>query len=623
LLVAACNSSPKLAPTQDSGPPTQCTVAGVIYPASTANPLNPCQSCQPLATTTDWSSLPFGTSCGNPGAVCVSGSCLAGCAIDGVFYPTDALKPQAACQSCQPKASSTDWSPLTSAAGSGCDAGDICLSGACQAGCQIAGVVLAPAAVNPLNPCLACNPSADRTNWSALTDGTACDGDQLCMGGSCQAGCLVAGAYYVPMQIDPINACQSCQPDVALQAFSPLTGLPQSGCDAGQVCATGACAGGCFIDNTFKPPGERSPSDNGLCCSPASTVDDWTNAFIAPSPLPTGAGPMAVAVADFNGDGRADLATVNRSDGTVTVYFSASDGGFIGPLVLAVGGSPVAIVAADLNGDKLPDLVVANADDQSVSVLLNAGPNLGFDAQTAYGTLGNPSAVAVADLNGDGLPDLAVTNLDQGTVAILLGAGSGAFEAALVPLVVGNLPQAIVAVDLNGDSLIDLAVANASDGTVDVLLSTGKATFAAAVPYTVGTHPAALAAVDLNGDGRPDLVVANAFDDNLGVLLNNGNGTFPPQTVIGLGVETYSLAIADFNNDGQPDVAIADYNGGRAGVLLNQGKGNLAAPFYTMVGAPFSAFALGAGDLNGDQLIDLAVVGLDDSTLQILINSCP
>ncbi len=624
LLAAACDSSPKPATTVDSGPPTQCSIAGVLYPGTTANPLNPCQSCQPLLTTTDWSSLPFGTSCGTPGAVCVSGSCLAGCAIDGVFYPPNALKPQGACQSCQPQATTTDWSPLTSATGTGCDAGDICLDGACQAGCQIAGAVLAPAAIDPLNPCLACNPTADRTSWSALSDGTACGGDQLCVGGSCQAGCLVAGAYYVPAQVNPADACQSCQPNVALEAFSPLTGLPPSGaCDAGQVCATGSCAGGCFIDNVFRPPGARSPSDVSVCCSPATATNDWSSAFTPGNPRSTGAGPMAVAVADFNGDGRADIATVNRSDGTVTVFFSASDGGLIGPLVLGVGASPVAIVAADLNGDKLPDLVVANADDQSVSVLLNAGPDLGFNAQKAYGTLGNPSAVAVADLDGDGKPDIVVTNLDQGTVAILLGASNGTFQGALVPLAVGNLPQAIVALDLDGDSLVDLAVANASDGTVDVLLNTGKAMFALAVPYTVGNHPAALAAVDINGDGRPDLVVANSFDDNLGVLLNKGSGTFGPQTAVGLGVAAYSLAIADFNNDGQPDVAIADYNGGRAGVLLNQGHGNLAAPFYASVGQPFSAFALGAGDLNGDQLMDLAVVGLDDSTLQLLINSCP
>ena len=419
------------------------------------------------------------------------------------------------------------------------------------------------------------------------------------MGGSCQTGCLVGGSYYVPTQPNPQNACQSCQPGVALTAFSPLTGLPQpSGCSAGEVCATGACAGGCFINGLFELPGARSLVNNGVCCSPSNTTADWSPGFVPLAPLSSGAGPIGVVVTDLNGDGLPDLATVNRSDGTVTVFYAASDGGFVGPLTLQVGASPVAIVAADLNADNLPDLVVANADDGSVSVLINAGKNLGFNPQKAYGTLGSPSAnraVARSGCCDQPTGPHAVTNLDQGTVAILLGAGAGAFESALVPLVVGNLPQAIVAVDLNGDSLIDLAVANTSDGTVDVLLNTGKATFGPAVPYTVGNHPAALAAVDLNGDGRDDLVVANAFDDNLGVLLNNGNGTFPPQTTVGLGVATYSLAIADFNNDGVLDVAIADYNGGRAGVLLNQGNGKLAAPFYATVGQPFSAFALAAG----------------------------
>jgi hypothetical protein len=624
LMGAACSHS---AAVQDSGPPpppTQCTIAGATYASDAPNPSNACQSCQPLATDTAWSNLPFGFPCGSGGAVCVSGSCLAGCDIGGVFYPPDALDHLGACQSCQPQASTTAWSPLTTAAGIGCDGGaEICLNGACQPGCLIGGASVAQGAANPSNACQVCNSAVDRAGWSAIQDGTICGNNQLCVSGGCQTGCFVGGSFYTSGQPNPQNACQSCQPATSRMSFSPLTGLPTAnGCDAGEVCVTGQCASGCFVGGAFQLPGARSPGDDGVCCSPPNGTTAWTNAFLAGTALSTGAGPLGLVVADFNADGHPDIATVNRSDGTVTVFFSSPDGGFVGPLVLAVGGSPVAIAAADLNADRLPDLVVANADDQTVSVLLNAGASLGFSPQVTYGTLGNPSALAIADLDGDGRPDLAVTNLDQGTVAILLGVGGGAFGSA-IPLVVGNFPQAIVAADLNGDGVIDLAVANANDDTVDVLLNQGSGSFGSAVSYPVGAHPTALAAVDLNGDGNVDLVVANSFDYTLGVLLNDGNAIFPPQAVSALGVAVYSLAIADFNNDDVPDVAIADYNGGRAGVLLNDGSGGLAVPFYATVGPPFSAYALAASDFNGDLVKDLALVGLDNATLQILINSCP
>ncbi len=200
------------------------------------------------------------------------------------------------------------WSPVTGGTVGGCDAGDICVDGACQAGCQIAGSVLVPDAGNPLNACQACDP--DRRSlqaWSqAVTDGTACGGNQLCMSGSCQAGCLVPGGFFLATQLDPQNGCQSCQPDVALKSFSPVTGLPTAGgCDAGQVCASGACAAGCFIDSAFEVAGARGPYDNGVCCSPSNSTQDWTSAFLAQGAFATGAGPMGVAVADFNADGRA------------------------------------------------------------------------------------------------------------------------------------------------------------------------------------------------------------------------------------------------------------------------------------------------------------------------------
>jgi hypothetical protein len=614
ILAAACSKSTPLIP-------TQCTIFGVTVASEAPNPANSCQSCQPRVTTSAWSSIPSGASCGAGTAVCVAGACLAGCYINGVFYSPDAVDGQSPCKSCQPSSSISDWSPLSGAVGAGCDGGQICLQGACHPGCLIEGSVFDPGSANPGATCQACNPSRDTAGWSSSPDGQSC-GSALCYGGHCQQGCLVSGAFYQPGQLNPANVCEICRPGASATAFSPLTGIPQGGgCPAAEVCDLGTCKAGCLIAGSFAVPGSHEATNGALCCAPQSETTSWSAAFVAQAAYATGRGPIGIVQADLNGDGKPDLATVNRADGTVDVFFGVGNGTFTGPVVLPVGSGPVAIAAGDVNGDQLPDLVVGNADDQTVSVLLNAGDG-GFQAQTAYPTLGFPSAVAIADLDGDHRPDLAVTNLDQATVALLINAGDGGFGAATT-LSVGSFPRAIVAADLNGDQLADLAVAEGNDNNVDVFLNLGSTIFGPAQHYPVGSHPAALAAADLDSDGQLDLVVANALDGTVGVLLSRPGGTFAPQVAYALGAPIYSVAIADLNGDGSPDLAAADYSGGQTGALLNAGRGVFDSPFFAPVGPPNSSYALTTGDFNGDGTNDLAVIGLDNATLRIVINACP
>jgi len=615
MAATACNSPPPAVT-------TQCIINGVTVASAAINPANPCQSCQPKASATDWSSLAPGIMCGGGGAICVGGSCLAGCYIGGVFHAPDTLNPSMPCQSCQPGLSSADWSPLTGGPTAGCSSDQVCEQGACHTGCRIQGTLFEPGDSNPGAACQVCNPTVTTSDWTASPDGQLC-GNLVCFAGRCQSGCVIVGALYSPGQLNPANGCQSCQPAVAVSTFAPLDGVPTgSSCSSGQVCNAGNCASGCFISGSFAPPSARNGTDHSLCCHPQSDTTGWTPAFKAKGMYPTGHGPVGIASADFNGDGKADLVTANRADGTVDVFFGVGDGTFTGPLVLTVGSGPVAIAAADLNGDQHPDIVVGNADDQSVSVLLNSGAGSAFQPQVIYGTKGYPSAVVIADVDGDGRPDIAVTNLDQATVAVLPNLGSGTFGVAAI-LSVGNFPQAIAALDLNGDGLVDLAVAAGNDNAVDVLLGQGGGAFGPMTPYAVGVNPMAIAAADLSGDGHPDLVVANSFDNTLGVLLGQPGGTFAPQVTYALGTTVYSFAIADLNGDAIPDLGVADYAGGQVGILINQGAGAFQQPFFEPVGRPFSAYAITAVDANGDGASDLPVAGLDNATLSIVINSCP
>jgi hypothetical protein len=189
-----------------------------------------------------------------------------------------------------------------------------------------------------------------------------------------------------------------------------------------------------------------------------------------------------VAVGDFNGDGNPDLAVTNFGDfdsgtdpRTVSILLGTGMGGF-GAKSDFDTGTPFVVAVGDFNGDGKLDMAVANADNNAVSILLGAGTG-SFGAKTGFGTGVQPASVAVGDFNGDGNLDLAVPNALSSTVSILLGTGTGSFEAR-TDFVTGNQPRSVAVGDFNGDGNLDVAVANPFSDTVSILLNTGPIGFA-------------------------------------------------------------------------------------------------------------------------------------------------
>ena len=200
--------------------------------------------------------------------------------------------------------------------------------------------------------------------------------------------------------------------------------------------------------------------------------------------------PVALAVGDFNRDGYLDLAVVDQADNTVTILLGNGTGNFhpAPGSPINVGSAPVAIANADFNGDGIPDLAVLNRSDGTVSVLLGNGDGSFTQAPGSPINLGGSlAAVAVADFNGDGRPDLAVADSAASTVSVLLGQGDGSFAPAPgPPQPVGLNPDALAVGAFTGTGP-GLAVGNFSDGTLSVLLSSGgSATCDACQPPTLG-----------------------------------------------------------------------------------------------------------------------------------------
>jgi hypothetical protein len=176
-----------------------------------------------------------------------------------------------------------------------------------------------------------------------------------------------------------------------------------------------------------------------------------------------------VTVGDFNGDGKSDLATANRTNDNVSVLLGTGTGSFGTATNFAVGSSPYSVTVGDFNGDGKSDLATANLSSNNVSVLLGTGTG-SFGTATNFTVGISPRSVTVGDFNGDGKSDLAVANYASNNVSVLLGTGTGSFGTA-TNFSVGNRPLSVTVGDFNGDGKSDLATANYNGGNVSVLLN--------------------------------------------------------------------------------------------------------------------------------------------------------
>jgi hypothetical protein len=333
----------------------------------------------------------------------------------------------------------------------------------------------------------------------------------------------------------------------------------------------------------------------------------------------TGKGPISVAVGDLNGDGKPDLATANYGEGanSVSVVLNRGNGSFRARRDYPVREGPGSVAIADLNGDRRADLAVASEVSNTVGVLLGRSDG-SLQRRRDYATGRAPFSVAIGDLNGDRKLDLVTANVVPHTVSVLLNSGGGGFQTK-VDYRTGRRPQEVVIGDLNGDRKPDLATGNRSD-TVTVLANRGNGTFEAGDDYRAGSGPRAIAIGDLNGDSRLDLVTANT---NVGVytvsvLINGGTGSFRGKRDYAVDEAPGSVAIGDLNGDGKVDLATANEVGASVSVLFNKGGGVFGARRdYDTRHEPYS---LAIGDLNGDRKFDLATSN-EPNTVSVLLNS--
>lgn len=347
-----------------------------------------------------------------------------------------------------------------------------------------------------------------------------------------------------------------------------------------------------------------------------SSTGTFTVQNIAPA---AGTDPIGIVVTDANRDGIPDIIAFdaavgkNTNQGSLAILLGLPSGSFQAALIETlpdVPGSESAV--ADFNRDGKPDIATLEQVNGDIALLLNnflPTPQQGgrsFQAPTTLTTgMGNMAdSVTVGDFNHDGLQDIAVSYLEDNSVQVLINNGSGFNTATTYP--VGKQPYAVTSADLNGDGYADLVTVNTTDGTVSVMLNTGKTgngAFGTAHNYPVGRLPFGVAIGDLNGDGIPDLAVTNMGGNSVSILFGQKSGVFAPGPTLTTGVNPFGIAIGDFEHNGYPGIAVTCYHTGQLYVFPNNKNGTFGTPFITATD-PFPTSVV-VGDFNRDGKLDI------------------
>lgn len=364
-----------------------------------------------------------------------------------------------------------------------------------------------------------------------------------------------------------------------------------------------------------------------------------------------------LAAADFNGDGKLDLAVATSAG--VAVWLGDGTGHFHPGASISIQGGAFGVDAGDLNHDGFADIVAVNIHSSYATILLGRGDGT-FQNPARIG-MGTCERVAIGDVNGDGIPDLVAAGYMEGAL-VALGNGDGTFQKASLWFVSSPATSGLVLARLRKGGPLDIVTANGLGGEISVLLNTGAGKFQDGIKYNVsaagcvaaadfdhdgrqdlavvnstgvrilfGTGKAAaplrpgptlqtaagcVFAGDLNNDGIPDLVVpeGTASTPQIDVFLGRSDGTFQPPFVIAVLFAFNNVAIADVNGDGNMDVITSS-----GSLLLGNGDGTLQSPI-TLFPTNVDLSWVSAGDLNGDGKADL-VFSNSFSGLHVLISN--
>ncbi len=367
------------------------------------------------------------------------------------------------------------------------------------------------------------------------------------------------------------------------------------------------------------------------------------NDFVNAGEFATADFPVDIAVADLDGDGKPDFITPdaglapgisvlrNTSGASITSFAAHID--------YALPFTPRYITTADFDGDGRQDVAVTgnSGEDNLIKIFQNANTagniNLTDGGTFSVGYENYPNGIAAGDLDGDGKPDVAV--ISGSFITIIQNTGINGHISFGDGIHLGSFVNGnkVFINDFDGDGKADVAAVD-NEGNLSLYRNiggNGVISFAPVLQFNAGDIANAVKAGDFDGDGKPDIVVADR-DFNISVFRNIS----VPGTISFDAQKTYSLAdndslvsghpiadisVADLDGDGKPEIAAVYDSPEIISVLKNDCKpGNISFKHHVEYQAHYSLFNLATADVTGDGKADLIVVENNAPAIEVLSN---
>ncbi len=350
-----------------------------------------------------------------------------------------------------------------------------------------------------------------------------------------------------------------------------------------------------------------------------------------PPSFPVPAGPENLAVGDIDGDGVGDLAVSSRTSALVSIFFGVGDGTFTeapGSPFLAPS-DPTEVRLADFDGDGRVDVAVAGHDDVTMqpSGVVVVYPQVSFRVFASFSFEFpvapdlQPTALAVGDFDGQNGPDLVVADLSAGTLNLMMNDGTGSLDPGPI-LNEPDGPLAVTCADFDRNGRSDIVVTLANTSKVELrLVSLAGVPQIGALLDTGADVLSRVAVGDFNGDGFVDLAAPSSNGPELVCLPGLGNGAFSPPVVTSWPADPApaGLVSIDLDFDGRRDLVWTRPGTNEVEVALGLGTGQFTPPTprrFTVGATPLS---VGAADVSHDFLPDVVVANADGPSVSVLL----
>ena len=360
-----------------------------------------------------------------------------------------------------------------------------------------------------------------------------------------------------------------------------------------------------------------------------------TGDFTSAGQFNTGNYPVDIAITDIDGDGKADVCTSNSAGNNFSVLLNQYDTGvsFAKKKDYGLPFSPNKIASADFNGDGKPDIAVTSSDEweSKVAIYKNQSTSgnvvLKHATDDSVGYEAYPTGIATGDLDGDGKSEIAV--IESSNIIIFKNTSINGNISFAPGVHIGsvNLADGLTIGDIDGDSKADIAATDGS-GYVYVYRNTGypgNVAFAPQQRFAAGFSPGYVKLGDLDGDSLPEMVISNRGNDNISVYRNTSTqGHINFDKRINYSLSGYSpsyIFIADLDGDSKADILVSSGSSTVSAFKNTSTKGSISfqnhVDFATGGGLRYAA----VNDVNGDARPDIICIEPgENSHIAVLAN---